>query len=166
MSKTYELYRLSSDTKVHRQFVDTDKHSLVLNYDLYTFEDVAIMHLCDYEAIFGHSRNMGNIREKRLSVVKITYRDELSKQKSIYRQYRPSYLPELQGKVAVTVHSVLFLKEGEKPILGRTVVVSRGNRLQFYLNHPNPIVRTSFILGAISVALGIISIIIVIITLI
>ena len=160
MNKTYKLYRLSSDARRDRPFVDINKHNLVLNYDLCNFEDVAVMHINDYEAIFGHSRNKGRVWEKRLSVVKLTYRDELSKKKSVYRQYRPCYLPEMKGNVAVTVHSLLFLKETEESILGETVSVCRSKRLPFYLNHPNPIVRTSIILGGISILLGITSLLI------
>ena len=128
-------------------------------HDVSSFEDTVIMHIDDYERVFGRKRNNTKVEQKRLSVVKITYIDRKVK-KTIYRKFRPTKNEAIRGKVAVSYHSLLFLKEGDDSIVGKTVDVQKSWCLPFYLNHPNEVVHTSFLLAMLSVILSVVSIII------
>lgn len=128
-------------------------------YDVSSFEDTAIMHIDDYENVFGRKRSQASTWYKRLSVVRITYKDR-TEQHSIYRKFRPSRNASMKDCVAVSYHSLLFLKDGDNNIAGRIVNVSRSNWVLFYWNHPNEVVQTSIALGIISLFLGLISFIV------
>ena len=125
-------------------------------------EDAAVFDKGQYPVIFKKNRNQAKEFEKHLSVVKITFEEKIDdklKKHSIYRRFYALSRKDLNGKVVVPLHSLLFLKNGDESLSGSTVTVSRGSVVMFFLKHPNIAVRSSFYLGIISVGLGVLSII-------
>ena len=133
-----------------------NENTFYFGHDVSSFGDTAIMHIDSYEDIFGVARNEARSGLKRLSVVKITY-DECGRSRSIYRKYRPCYIDEMRGNIAVAYHSLLFLKTSSDDVLGCTVKVKKSNAIRFYFHHPDEIVHTSIILAVVSLFLGALS---------
>lgn len=151
-----KLLSISSRSVRGKQGISQNEFSYA--HDVSSLEDFAIMHISDYPAIFGVDRNKASCWRKRMSIVKITYC--YNKQRhSIYKKFRPLYCEELKGNVAITYHSLLFLKDGGSDPLGQYVTVEKGNGILYFLYHTNEVVRSSFILGCISLLLGFISIV-------
>ena len=138
---------------------DDNKFCFHFKPDVSSFEDTAVLHIDEYEKLFGKKRNSTNAFCKRLSVVKITYMDDNGRKWSVYRKFRPSYMNQSKGKVAVSYHTPLFLKDEEGSILGKDVSIQKSNFINFYLTHPNEVVQISLVLALWSLVLGILSII-------
>lgn len=86
---------------------------------------------------------------------------------SIYRKYQ--YTPDFKGikedMIALHPASIRELvKEDNSEIVGKTVVVSRGNRFCYFWRHPYHATRISMKLGVPSIVLALISIIVTVIT--
>lgn len=161
--KEYTLFSIDS-TKANRRSLDEDNYHYHFADNPAEFEDYAIMHIEDYERLFYVSRNKANNKLKRLSVVKITYVDKDGHSHSIYRKFRPCYNEAFRGCVAISYHSILFLKEGDESILGEKVRIEKSCSRQYYRNHTNEVVLFSYrmsvlsiILGALSLAIAVIS---------
>lgn len=151
----FKLLSLSSKSNKGKQGVFQNEFRYA--YDVSSLEDFAIMHISDYSAIFGVDRNKASGWRKRMSIVKITYCDEKQHRHSIYKKFRPSYCDALKGNVAVSTHSLLFLKDDDIDLPGHSVIVERSCGILYFIHHTNEVVLCSFILGCISVLLGIIS---------
>ena len=160
--KQYALYPCVSPlgSGTNRGFNSNDKKFYF--EEARELEDAAVFDKSQYSIIFGKKRNQAKEVEKYLSVIKISYlegKDGKGKKHSIYRRFYALTRKDLNGKVAVSLHSLLFLKNGDESLSGATVEVSKGSRLLFFLRHPNIAVRSSSYLGIISIGLGILSII-------
>ena len=108
-----------------------------------------------YKDFFGKNRKSDKDDNKKLAIVKIS-----ANGKSIYRSYRSCTTEGFnKDSVALSPESIRLLtdKNGENP---KTVTISKGCRLPFYYNHPDNAIRLSFKLGAISIIMGIVSILI------
>ena len=154
LGKELTLYALIATKKGGRQEFDDVKYRLHYKPDVSYFEDTAVLYIDEYEKLFNKGRNNANAMLKRLSVVKITYVDDNGQTWSVYRKFRPCYDKQCRGKIAVTYHTLLFLKDEDGSILGKKVFVKKGSRLMYYLKHPNEIVQISFVLAILSVILG------------
>lgn len=154
----FKLLSLSSKSNKGRQGVFQNEFRYA--YDVSSLEDFAIMHISDYSAIFGVDRNKASGWRKRMSIVKITYCDEKQHRHSIYKKFRPSYCDALKGNVAVSTHALLFLKDDDINLPGHSVSVEQSCGVLYFFNHTNEVILSSFILGFVSLLLGLISIII------
>lgn len=152
--KEFILYALATTKGACKLEFDDVKYYLHYKPDVSSFEDTVVLHIDEYEEIFKQVRNRANGILKRLSVVKITYVDNNGQSWSVYRKFRPCYDKQCIGKVAVTFHTLLFLKDEDGSILGNKVFVKKGCCLMYYLKHPNEVVQISFVLALLSMILG------------
>lgn len=161
-NNTFTLYAIrpySTRGEDDNKIVGNKTFSLHYSDDLSAYEASVIMTKSAYMNIFKIERDKAYSFRKHLSVVRITYIDTNGKRHSIYRRYWPyNHKEDFEGKLAVTTHSFLFLKEGKESILGQTVEVKRSCAFNYYFNHPNEAVRCSFYLGMLSILLGLLSI--------
>lgn len=156
-----QLYVIASthDTNGKREVNEKGEYKYHYDSDVKVYDDVVILHIDYYEKLFGRNRNIAGALYKRLSVVKITNNVD-NKRFSIYRRFIPSYDDKLKEKAAVSYHSLLFLKEDNKDLRGKDVVIQKGSRIKYYMKHPDAIVFTSFILAFTSIFLGTLSLVI------
>ncbi len=119
-------------------------------------DGLALFHSSAYEKIFGTKKKTQKQSIQRLSVVKITNKES---HRSIYRAYRGASITGL--KEGMVVLSPISLQELSSPnSLDVKFSVTKGCWWMFYRNHPNAATRISFRLGLISLAIGVVSIII------
>lgn len=142
------------------KIVDNKNFFLHYSDDLHPYEASVIMTKEAYKDIFKIDREKACSFRKHLSVVRIRYTDADGKRHSIFRRYWPyNQKEDFEGKLAVSTHSLLFLKEGLDSPLGHKVEVKRSWAFNFYFNHPNDAVRCSFFLGLLSILLALLSIV-------
>jgi len=106
-----------------------------------------------YEEIFGEKKKKISYRKKRLSVVKLT-----SNGRSIHRLYYSVSTSDFTSNfVALTPNSIeaLYDADGNAPTY---TSVEKGNKLIFYIQHPNYAIRISVRMGLLSIFLGVLSI--------
>jgi len=105
-----------------------------------------------YRRIFGKNKKNSSDSKKRISIVKI----KADTGKTIYREYKASRIKK--DTAALTMKSITLLsdKDGNKPT---RLTLSKGSWMCYYINHPDKAIRLSFRMGAISIALGLISIV-------
>lgn len=156
--KNQHTYRL---TALDPRASGGDDNAFYFGRDVSSFEDSAVMERSEYKKIFGKDRNRVSSFKKRFSVLKITNEDKDGKH-TIYRLFRPSNKKELEGKVAVTYHSLLFLKEDDYDLLKNdtSVTVEPSSALMFLLHHPDGITHSGFLLAAIALIISTLSAII------
>ena len=156
--KNQHTYRL---TALDPRASGGDDNAFYFGRDVFCFEDSAVMERTEYNKIFGKDRNRVSSFKKRFSVLKITNEDKDGKH-TIYRLFRPSNRNKLEGKVAVTYHSLLFLKEDDYDLLKNdtSVTVEPSSALMFLLHHPDGITHSGFLLAAIALIISTLSIII------
>lgn len=142
----------------YRRYYEKDKHILHYQEDVSSFEDVVIAGSKVYEQVFGKQRNSSSKHLKRLSIIKIERTDIDGSKWAIYRKYRPYESEDFTNEIAVSYHSLLFLKDKDGNILGDNVILSKSSGFMYFLHHPNEVVLSSFIIGLISLALGVLSI--------
>lgn len=158
--KKNEFTLFSIDSAKQKRGLDKDSFHYHYADSLAKLEDFAIMYRGDYERLFHVSRDKADNRLKRLSVVKITYIDKNGNDYSIYRKFRPCDNEAFKGCVAVSYHSLLFLKEDRETILGEKVQIEKSCPCQYYRNHPNEVVLFSYRTSVLSIALGFLSLLI------
>ena len=158
MSKIQHVYKLAA---LDPRSQGKGKGVFCFGWDVVAFEDSAVMERSEYKKIFGKERNRVSSFKKRFSVLKITNEDKDGKH-TIYRLFRPSNKKELEGKVAVTYHSLLFLKEDDYDLLKNdtSVTVEPSSALMFLLHHPDGITHSGFLLAAIALIISTLSVII------
>ena len=158
----YTLYAIRPYSTRGKDNKIVENKNFFLHYsdDLHPYEASVIMTKNAYKDIFKIDREMACSFRKHLSVVRIRYIDTDGKRHSIYRRYWPYNQKEnFEGNLAISAHSLLFLKEGPESILGHKVEVKRSCPFKFYFNHPNDAVRCSFYLGLLSILLALLSIV-------
>lgn len=154
------LYQTTSNEKV-KERQNNEKHGrpfiCIRDYSPMEYEELAFMQPSDFQLIFGVKDSEG--KRKGSQIVKIT---NPNNGKSVHRQYRTSYeIRGLHDYVSITYTAIknIVNNKGEFDNL-RNVYISKGNRLCYYLTHPNYAVRISIWLGSISVLLGVLSLLI------
>lgn len=130
---------------------DSEREDIsVDNWNVYTSNHI-------FKEIFGKSENNFKIYARKRKVIKIT---SLDTKHSIYRFWNGAPL-------GVKTKDTLFLDKNAKYDLLAdknkntvNIILSKGSKLKFYLNHYDHMVRVSFKLGLWSVIIGAISFII------
>lgn len=158
--KLYAI-RYSSNGEIN---VNDDKGVCYYPNDIHNLNGSALIHEDYYDKLFGIDRQSTSYWHKRLSIVEIT-REENNKTFSIYRKFYPVKSVEMKGKIAVTYHDILFLKEEHHSILKEDVYIEKGSILMFFLKHPNEVVYISFVVSVLSLLIALLSIILTIILL-
>ena len=154
------LYGLYNDVKSPgKQRVDKRAHRFYHDVDISILDGAAIINVEEYSRIFKVKPNRAKERFKRLSVVKITY----DSKHVIYRKFWKTNNKSFNKGVAVTIHSLLFLSNDSGDMLGKKVTVERSSRFNYYWHHPNEIVQCSFLLGLLSIIMGLLSLLITVI---
>lgn len=133
-------------------------NALVIANDLEQLRDAAIVHKDTYAELFGDkAANQDNYWLPQ--IVKISFGD-----RSVYRRLLISPIQGLDSKtVGLTYNSIGELTNYSPTAANISpnddvVTLSKGCRLTFWRQHPNPAARISFILGSWSIILGVLSI--------
>ena len=135
--------------------------TIVVQGDVENMKDVVLVNSAVYRALFGKkTAKQSNYWKPQL--VKISYND-----RSIHRRVQISSTKGLDAtKVGLTYNSIGELTEydvikdtSDRPI-GKTVQMSKGSLIKYWIKHPNPAAQVSFVLGAFSVVLGFVGIIV------
>lgn len=157
MDNQYTIYllRKSDDGKQH---ISEEKYRFYYDYDVSLLDASAVMSVDDYSRIFQVRPNRAKRHLKRLAVVKISYTDECGKTRTIYRKFRKTRNHNFKKGVAITSHSMLFLKDDDEDLSGKVVSIEKGSICGYYFNHPDEIVHASIILAVVSLTLGFLSI--------
>ena len=156
----WKLYQTTSNEKV-KERQDKEKHGrpkiCIRDYSPTEYEELAFLQPSDFELIFGVPDSSGKWRGS--PIVKIT---NPNNGKSVHRMFRTSdEIHSIRDYVSISYTAIKsIVKSKEEFDSLRYVRISKGNRLYYYLIHPNYAVRISIWLGSISVVLGIISLII------
>ena len=144
-------------TSQSKQSLDT----IAVQGDLDNMKDVVLVNSLVYRKLFGNKTTKQSNYWKP-QFLKISYNN-----RSIHRRVQISSAKGLDAtKVGLTYNSIGELTEydiikdrSDRPI-GKTVELSKGSVIKYWLRHPNPAAQVSFILGMLSIALGIIGIIV------
>lgn len=123
--------------------------------------DVVYLSSDTYIKIFGRKiKETENLPWKR-GIVKISYYDDVTMtHKTIYRLWRglnPNYRSKDLAYIDVIGQSILFGLKSDGKV--KALELSKGSKFMFYWQHSNSVVRSSFKLGVLSVALGFLSIV-------
>jgi hypothetical protein len=126
------------------------------NYVNTEIHESVYLHSSNYSKIFGST--LGTNLQMR-GVVKIVYIDKNKRRKSIYRLFASKGIKDLRDQTIGLSHlSCQYLGIGdEEPA---NLILKKGSKLLFYWYHPLHEVRIAYKLGALSLLLGLISILI------
>lgn len=129
----------------------------ITDYSPMEYEELVFMQPSDYEKIFGSPD--GSKKCPRVPVVKIT---NPNNQKSVHLLFRTSR--EIKGYhdyAVMTYTAIKRISDNREEVQNlEFVLVSKGNRMSFYWNHPNIATRIAIRMGAISIFLGLLSFIV------
>ena len=123
------------------------------------YDDKVILSGDLYKELFGKPRYMSSSQKKLLSVVKISTPDGQSIHRAFMGVKGVEHFDEHQ--VALSPNSIRLLtsKHGkEHPEYIHEVIVTRGSRFLYFLNHPYHATRISMRIGLIGIIVGLISI--------
>ena len=122
-------------------------------------DEYVVMHSSLYKAIFGKTLKSSGRFRKILPIVKVSYRDADGERKSIYRAFCAESINGLDSSYAcLSHHSMRLLSADGDAKEGDSVTVSKGNRLLFFLFHPNRAVFSATWIGVIGIAVSFIGI--------
>lgn len=135
--------------------------TIVVQGDIENMKDVVLVNSAVYRALFG-KKTAKQSNYWKPQFIKISYND-----RSIHRRVQISSAKGLDAtKVGLTYNSIGELTEydvvkdtSDRPI-GKAVHVSKGSLIKYWIKHPNPAAQVSFVLGAFSIVLAVVGIII------
>ena len=162
---TRNLHQLTSNTDVinrnkQRRDKDFRQRICITDYSPNEYEELVFVQGSDYKLIYGQNDG-DNKRSKWPPIVKIT---NPNNGKFVYRAFRTS--SEIHGfrdYAAVSYTTIKQITTNKEELENlKYVVLSKGNIIPFYLNHPNHATRIgiySACIGVLSLAISILSII-------
>lgn len=164
---SYDVFQLTSVPEIYRQ--ESDKRKIVNSRQLSERPKIAISDYTqtesnefaylsgrDFKLIFGDKNaNYGS----KQTVVKIT---NAQTGKSIHRLYRTSHdIHGLSNYIVLTYSSLLHLcKDQDTFDRMDKLVVSKGNIIWFYLNHPNHCTKIMLWMAIFSILLSVVSLVV------
>lgn len=160
-SITRKLHQITSNESVighnkRNRDADYRQQICVTSYSPVDYEELVFLQPKDFELIFG--KKDGDSKNKVLPVVKIT---NPHNGKYVYRAFRTS--SEIRGfkdYAGMTYTAIKQISDNRDELQSLdTVLISKGRCIPFYWNHPNIATRIAIRMGAISIILGIISLV-------
>ena len=133
-----------------------DGNFIQMPVSMLDIEGQAVFCSSAYKNIFGDNKRNQLQSKQRLSVVKITNKEN---RRSIYRVYRSASIKGLDSNTVMLSPAALQELDIDD-CTDKSVSVSRGCRWAFYRNHPNAATRISFRIGMWGVSVGLLSIIV------
>lgn len=145
---------------VSNNAVSGDSNHIVVNQRASDFDDAVIMQPAAYKKIFGKKKyaRKGIFNH---DIVKITYRGQ-----SVHRRIELGAYKGLTLDICAMTYKTLgelswYDKDNDvvRPNPGEEVHVSKGCAFKYYMHHPNSATRMSFVMGFVSIVLGVFSLI-------